>query len=83
MMGKQYQIFNDCCPVCGMVNCTIQFVWTTLPEDRTHAHRKGHEVMIMKCQCGMITTVERIPMITTITKFEDSIRAGDFDADST
>jgi hypothetical protein len=63
---KQFQIFNDCCPVCGSSNGYITFEWSTVPEKRSPAWMKGHEIMNFRCECGTKTVIERLPVITRI-----------------
>ena len=68
-MTKQFQLFKDCCPMCGKTEGTIQFQWaqTACSNDgRIFGHMKGHEILVFTCECGTKTVVERLPVITMV-----------------
>ena len=63
---KAFQIFNDCCPVCGSSEGYITFQWSNDKDATRYAWMRGHEIMEFACRCGTKTVIERLPVITRI-----------------
>ena len=63
---KQFQIFNDECPLCGSKEGYITFQWSNDMDMTRYAWMRGHEIMQFTCKCGTQTVIERLPIITRI-----------------
>jgi hypothetical protein len=67
-------IFDNKCGFCGCEHGKISFQWLqspTLPDGRNLAQTRGLKIEFFECcDCGMITTYERVPVITGIFEWK-------------
>ena len=69
-MTRTYMVFDNRCGYCGCEDGKISYQWIqapTLPDGKNLAQTRGLKIHFFNCDaCGMITSYERVPVISGI-----------------
>lgn len=75
MKEHTYMIFNNKCGYCGCEYGKLSYKWAQFPPHSSgnpFAQTRGLKINFFECcACGMVTTYERVPVITGIHEIHE------------